>query len=60
VAEGKAETPAVTIRTSVPTFLRSISGEDNAALATMEGRIALEGDVQVAMRLGDMFGRSRF
>ncbi len=59
-AESKAEVPAVTIRTSVPTFLRSISGEDNAALATMEGRITLEGDVQVAMRLGDMFGRSRY
>jgi alkanesulfonate monooxygenase SsuD/methylene tetrahydromethanopterin reductase-like flavin-dependent oxidoreductase (luciferase family)/putative sterol carrier protein len=59
-AESKAKAPAVTIRTSVPTFLRSISGEDNAALATMEGRIALEGDVQVAMRLGDMFGRSRY
>jgi alkanesulfonate monooxygenase SsuD/methylene tetrahydromethanopterin reductase-like flavin-dependent oxidoreductase (luciferase family) len=58
--ESKAEAPAVTVRTSVPTFLRSVSGEDNAALATMEGRIALEGDVQVAMRLGDMFGRSRY
>jgi putative sterol carrier protein len=58
--ESKADAPAVTIRMSVPTFLRTISGEDNAALATMEGRIALEGDVRVAMRLGEMFGRSRF
>jgi alkanesulfonate monooxygenase SsuD/methylene tetrahydromethanopterin reductase-like flavin-dependent oxidoreductase (luciferase family)/putative sterol carrier protein len=59
-AEGKADQAQLTVRTTVPTFLRTVSGEDNAALATMQGRIALEGDVQLAMRLGEMFGRTRY
>jgi alkanesulfonate monooxygenase SsuD/methylene tetrahydromethanopterin reductase-like flavin-dependent oxidoreductase (luciferase family)/putative sterol carrier protein len=57
---GRAESPAVTVRTTVPLFLRTVAGEVNGSRAVLEGRITLAGDAQVAMRLGEMFGRSKF
>ncbi len=53
---GFAHDPAVTLRMSVPTFARIVSGELQPAVAFMEGKVAVEGDLAVAGRLGEMFG----
>jgi alkanesulfonate monooxygenase SsuD/methylene tetrahydromethanopterin reductase-like flavin-dependent oxidoreductase (luciferase family)/putative sterol carrier protein len=58
--EGRAEAPAVTITMTVPTYLRIVAGETNGAVAMMEGKIGLEGDTKLAIRLGEMFGQSRY
>ncbi len=60
VVEGKSDDPAVTISTDMPTFLRTASGDDNPALAMMEGRIKVAGDGQVLSSMAAMFGRERF
>jgi alkanesulfonate monooxygenase SsuD/methylene tetrahydromethanopterin reductase-like flavin-dependent oxidoreductase (luciferase family) len=60
VHEGTSQTPAVTVAMPAPTYLRIASGEENGAIAMMEGRIGLEGDTKVAIRLGEMFGQSRY
>jgi alkanesulfonate monooxygenase SsuD/methylene tetrahydromethanopterin reductase-like flavin-dependent oxidoreductase (luciferase family)/putative sterol carrier protein len=52
--------PALVVRTDVCTFLRIVSGEDNGALAMIQGRVRLEGDPKVALNLGAMFGRSQY
>ena len=58
---GWAHDPAVTLKMSVPSFGRIVSGELEAAQAFFEGRIVVEGDLGVAARLGEMFGaRSNF
>ena len=58
VAEpGVAADPAVTFRTTVPMFARMASGEVHPAKAMMEGDLEIEGDYEVATRLGEMFGR---
>ena len=60
VSTGRADSPAVTIEMPIPTYLRIASGEENGALAMMEGRIQMSGDAKVAIRIGEMFGQSRF
>jgi len=55
--QGAADSPAVTIRASVPTFMRIAAGEVNPAKAILEGQMDLEGDLGVAARLGEMFGQ---
>ena len=42
---------------ALPTFARLVSGEVPPAQAFMEGKIEIEGDFQVAARLGEMFGQ---
>jgi hypothetical protein len=46
------------IRTSVPTFARMVARDLPPAKAWFEGRIEIEGDFQLAARLGEMFGQS--
>ena len=58
VAEpGRASKPAVTFRMSLPTFARIASQEVHPARAMMEGDLEVEGDFEVAARLGEMFGQ---
>jgi alkanesulfonate monooxygenase SsuD/methylene tetrahydromethanopterin reductase-like flavin-dependent oxidoreductase (luciferase family)/putative sterol carrier protein len=58
VAEpGRAAEPAVRFRTSVPMFARMASGEVHPAQAMMEGKLEVEGNFELAGRLGEMFGR---
>ena len=52
---GRAFSPAVTIRTTVPTFARVLSGELEPGRAFLEGLLAVEGDLALASRLGRMF-----
>jgi alkanesulfonate monooxygenase SsuD/methylene tetrahydromethanopterin reductase-like flavin-dependent oxidoreductase (luciferase family) len=51
-----AESPAVTLRASVPVFVRIAAGELDPARAMLEGALEFEGDFVVAGRLGEMFG----
>jgi len=55
---GRASNPALTIKTSVPTFARMVTDEVPAAKAWFEGKVQIEGDFQVASRLGEMFGQT--
>jgi alkanesulfonate monooxygenase SsuD/methylene tetrahydromethanopterin reductase-like flavin-dependent oxidoreductase (luciferase family)/putative sterol carrier protein len=58
VAEpGRAEKPVVTFKTSVPLFARLAAQEIHPAKAMMEGQLEVEGDFEVAGRLGEMFGQ---
>ncbi len=55
---GRSPSPAVTLRMAVPTFARIISGQLPPAQAFMEGKIQLEGDFQLAVRMGEIFGQT--
>jgi putative sterol carrier protein len=49
--------PALTIKLSLADFIR-LAGQDlNPAVSLLTGRMDLEGDFAVAVRLGDMFGQ---
>jgi alkanesulfonate monooxygenase SsuD/methylene tetrahydromethanopterin reductase-like flavin-dependent oxidoreductase (luciferase family) len=48
--------PVLRIRMALPDCARVAAGELHPALATMDGRIDMEGDLAVAARLGEMFG----
>jgi putative sterol carrier protein len=54
---GVSPNPALTLRMDLSTFVRVIAGEVPAAQAFMEGKILMEGDVQLAMRMAEMFGQ---
>jgi putative sterol carrier protein len=55
---GVSPKPALTIRMALPTFARVIARELPGAQAFMEGKIEMEGDVQLAVRMAEMFGQS--
>jgi putative sterol carrier protein len=56
VREGKAVRPAVTIAVGLADFIRLVTGATNAFDLIAAGTLAIEGDMAVAARLGDMFG----
>jgi putative sterol carrier protein len=60
VRQGRASKAALTLSLSVPTFARMLTGEVEPGRAWLEGAVQIEGDLPLAARLGDMFGRSRF
>ena len=60
VHEGTSQTAAVTVAMPAATYLRLAAGEENGAIAMMEGRIGISGDAKLAIRLGEMFGQSRY
>ncbi|MGH2925705.1 MAG: LLM class flavin-dependent oxidoreductase [Solirubrobacterales bacterium] len=53
---GAARDPAVTIRTSVPDFVRVAAREAFPPKLLLDGALVIEGDFAVASRLGEMFG----
>jgi alkanesulfonate monooxygenase SsuD/methylene tetrahydromethanopterin reductase-like flavin-dependent oxidoreductase (luciferase family)/putative sterol carrier protein len=53
---GQATAPSLTITTDVADFLRIAAGELDPGNALLTGKMVLEGDFTVAMRLGEMFG----
>ena len=55
---GVSPRPALTLRMALPTFARIIAGQLPPAQAFMEGRIELDGDLQLATRMGEMFGQA--
>jgi len=56
VRRGAAAAPAVTLRTSVPDFVRMAAGEAFPPKLLLEGALAIEGDYALAGRLPEMFG----
>jgi alkanesulfonate monooxygenase SsuD/methylene tetrahydromethanopterin reductase-like flavin-dependent oxidoreductase (luciferase family) len=55
---GAAAAPALVLRMTVADFVRMAGGDLDAGKALLTGRLDLEGDFDVAGRLGDMFGRT--
>jgi hypothetical protein len=55
---GRSADPALRIRTTVPVFARMVALELPPAKAWMEQQLQIEGDFQVASRLGEMFGQA--
>ena len=53
---GPAPEPAVTIGIELAEFARIAAEIEPPAKALMEGRMEIEGDLQVAWRIGEMFG----
>ncbi|MFN2590442.1 MAG: SCP2 sterol-binding domain-containing protein, partial [Actinomycetota bacterium] len=49
--------PALVITTPVAVFVRMVARDLAPAKAWMDGRITVEGDFDVAARLGEMFGQ---
>ena len=56
VAPGRAPKPDVTLRMSLPVFCRIAAQEIHPAKAMMEGQMEIDGNFEVASRMGEMFG----
>jgi alkanesulfonate monooxygenase SsuD/methylene tetrahydromethanopterin reductase-like flavin-dependent oxidoreductase (luciferase family) len=56
VRRGAGAEPAVTLRTSVPDFVRLAAREAFAPKLLLEGGLVIEGDFALAGRLAEMFG----
>ena len=56
--DSAAPQPDLTIKLSVADFLRVAAGDLDPAKALLSGRLDLEGDFAVAMRLAAMFGQA--
>ena len=54
---GDAEHPAMRVKIRVGDFVRIAAGELSPMKPFGQGRIGIEGDPTVALRLGEMFGR---
>jgi alkanesulfonate monooxygenase SsuD/methylene tetrahydromethanopterin reductase-like flavin-dependent oxidoreductase (luciferase family)/putative sterol carrier protein len=54
---GKAREPRLTVRASLPDFLRIAARELEPGAALLTGRLDVAGDFEVAARLGEMFGQ---
>jgi putative sterol carrier protein len=57
VVEGQAEKPELTIGMDADDFVRMISGELQPMVAFMQGKIKLQGDTSLALRLQELFAR---
>jgi alkanesulfonate monooxygenase SsuD/methylene tetrahydromethanopterin reductase-like flavin-dependent oxidoreductase (luciferase family) len=53
---GRASDPAVTLRVSVPDFVRMAAREAFPPKLLLDGALVIEGDFALAGRLGEMFG----
>jgi putative sterol carrier protein len=51
VSDGPAENPNMTVTTSGPDMLSIVNGDLNAVSAFMQGRVRIEGDMSLAMKL---------
>ncbi|GAB4529945.1 MAG: hypothetical protein Kow0063_07460 [Anaerolineae bacterium] len=57
VAEGQAEKPDVTVGMDAGDFVKMISGELQPVVAFMQGKIKLQGNMNMAMKLQELFTR---
>ena len=55
---GRSADPTVTLQMSGPTLARLVTRDLPPAQAFMEGRIEIDGDLQVAARMGEWFGQA--
>jgi hypothetical protein len=53
---GPAREPALAVATSAADYLRLLAGSTSPAKLLMTGAITLSGDLELAPRLGEMFG----
>jgi alkanesulfonate monooxygenase SsuD/methylene tetrahydromethanopterin reductase-like flavin-dependent oxidoreductase (luciferase family)/putative sterol carrier protein len=56
--EAAGDDPRVTLRMSIPTFARMTAGLLSPGAALMDNKLVVEGDLDAAVRLGEMFGRT--
>jgi putative sterol carrier protein len=57
VIEGQAENSNVTIGMDADDFVKMISGELQPVVAFMQGKIKLQGDTSLALKLQEIFAR---
>jgi putative sterol carrier protein len=57
VVEGQAEKPDVTISMDAADFAKMISGDLQPVVAFMQGKIKLQGDTSLALKLQELFIR---
>ncbi len=56
--EGQAENPKMTLRAVAEDYMSVISGSTNAMTAFMSGKIKIQGDMGLAMKMQTMFATS--
>lgn len=56
IEEGTAENPNVTVTMKVEDFVDMVSGKLNAMMAFMGGKLKLQGDMGLAMKLQSILG----
>jgi putative sterol carrier protein len=57
VLEGKAEKPDVTIGMTADDYVKMAAGDLQPIVAFMQGKIKLQGDPNLAMRIQELFAR---
>jgi len=55
VTEGQAEKPDVTIGMNATDFVKMVNGKLQPVVAFMQGRIKLQGDMDLAMKVQELF-----
>jgi putative sterol carrier protein len=58
VAEGKAEKPSITLTIEAGNFLDLIGGKLNGQTAFLTGKLKIQGDMTLAMKLQSVFALS--
>ena len=59
VTEGVVEKPDVTIGMDASDFVKMVNGELQPVVAFMQGKIKLQGDMNLAMKVQELFGGVR-
>lgn len=57
VVEGKTDNPDVTVGMLADDYVKITTGELQPVVAFMQGRLKLQGDMNLAMKLQDLFNR---
>lgn len=57
VVEGKSEKADVTVSMAADDFVKMISGELQPLVAFMQGKVKLQGDMNLAMKLQELFAQ---
>ena len=56
VSEGTAASPSITIRSSDENYLKMLNGELAPMTAFMQGKVKVDGNMSLAMKLQSIFG----
>jgi len=57
VVEGQANKPDVTVSMAAEDFVKMISGQLQPVVAFMQGKIKLQGDMNLALKIQELFER---